>query len=268
MASVSLTVIVRNEEAVLPGLLRDVADLFDDIVVVDTGSTDRTREVAAAACPRVRWFEFPWCDDFSAARNEALRHARGEWVFWLDADDQLERTSRDKLRDLFAHLPDGNPMYLMPCVSRTPWCEHLAPVIAHHRLFRNRPDIRFAGRVFENVQTANPHLKCTSVPITIPIHHQGYADLSQFLRKLERNRRLFVLEQEELGERLKAISLRLRQTDQTLPIYRRLVELDVLLRSGPNEAIRQEQEQLKWRLAHPAEPVPASWPANTTLIVG
>jgi glycosyltransferase involved in cell wall biosynthesis len=247
MASVSLTVIVRNEEAVLPGLLRDVADLFDDIVVVDTGSTDRTREVAAAACPRVRWFEFPWCDDFSAARNEALRHARGEWVFWLDADDQLERTSRDKLRDLFAHLPDGNPMYLM---------------------FRNRPDIRFAGRVFENVQTANPHLKCTSVPITIPIHHQGYADLSQFLRKLERNRRLFVLEQEELGERLKAISLRLRQTDQTLPIYRRLVELDVLLRSGPNEAIRQEQEQLKWRLAHPAEPVPASWPANTTLIVG
>jgi glycosyltransferase involved in cell wall biosynthesis len=260
--------IVRNEEMVLPGLLRDVADLFDDIVVVDTGSTDRTREAATAVCARARFFDFPWCDDFSAARNEALRHARGEWAFWLDADDHLDSAGRDMLRDLFGRLPEGNPMYLMPCVSRTPWCEHLAPIIPHHRLFRNRSDIRFVGRVFENVQATNPHLNCSSVPVTIPIYHQGYADLRQFLSKLERNRRLFELEQAELGERMNAVAMRLRQTDETLPIYRRLVEIETLLLSGGNAALAREQEQLKWRLAHPAATLPATLPANSTLIVG
>ena len=269
MPSVSLTMIVRDEEASVADALRSVADLFDDIVVVDTGSTDRTREAALSACPGARIFDFPWCDDFSAARNEALRHARGEWVFWIDADDRIDETGRAKLREVFAHLPsDGNPMYVLPCVSSTPWCEHLAPVIPHHRLFRNRPDIRWIGRVFENVCSTNPHLGTTSVPLDVTISHLGYIDLPRFVAKLVRNRRLFLLEQVELSARLKAVAFRLRQTDGTLPIYERLVQIETQLRSGGDAQLAREKEQLQWRLAHPQGPLEAPDLSTSTVIVG
>ena len=75
----SLCVIARNEEANLSACLASAADLVHEIIVIDTGSTDRTKEVAASFGARV--FDFPWCDDFSAARNESLRHATGDWIF-------------------------------------------------------------------------------------------------------------------------------------------------------------------------------------------
>ena len=78
---VSLCLIVKNEEAHLPACLRSAADLVDEIVVVDTGSTDRTREVAAELGAKV--YDYPWSDDFAAARNESLRHAGGNWIFWI-----------------------------------------------------------------------------------------------------------------------------------------------------------------------------------------
>src|SRR5579863_6345186 len=85
----SLCMIVRNEEKNLAACLRSVADLMDEIVVVDTGSTDRTRDVARRF--RARVVDFPWIDNFAAARNESLRHATGNWIFWLDADERLTR---------------------------------------------------------------------------------------------------------------------------------------------------------------------------------
>ena len=99
---VSLCMIVRNEEENLPACLASAADLVDEVVVVDTGSRDRTREVAAGFGARV--YEFPWVDDFAAARNESLRHATGDWVFWLDADDRLDGDNRGRLKTLFAGL--------------------------------------------------------------------------------------------------------------------------------------------------------------------
>jgi len=275
MPSVSLTMIVRDEETALPDALRCVADLVDDVVVVDTGSTDRTREAAAAVCPGARIFDFPWCDDFSAARNEALRHARGEWIFWIDADDRIDEAGRAKLRDLFARLPaadspgDGpNPIFTMPYVSHTPWCEGLAPVVPYQRLFRNRPDIRWVGRVFETVQSTNPHLGATNVPIDIPVTHFGYADLRQFVHKLQRNRRLFLLEQAELSARLEGVAFRLRQTDETLPIYERLVQIETQLGAGGDAQLAHEQRQLLWRLAHPQGAPGAAELSTTTVIVG
>src|SRR5713101_2836499 len=105
----SLCVIARNEQATLPVCLRSVAGLFPDIVLVDTGSADRTKEIAAQFWPRV--FDFPWCDDFAAARNESLRHAIGDWAFWLDADEHLDDANRAKLGDLLASLKDENAAF-------------------------------------------------------------------------------------------------------------------------------------------------------------
>src|SRR5262249_35977342 len=95
---VSLCLIVRNEEANLPACLGSSADLVDEVVVVDTGSIDRTKEVAARLGARV--FDFPWVDSFAAARNESLRHATGEWIFWLDAADRLDEENHQRLRAL------------------------------------------------------------------------------------------------------------------------------------------------------------------------
>jgi GT2 family glycosyltransferase len=99
---VSLTVIARNEESNLPNCLASVRGLFDEIVVIDTGSHDRTAEIARSFGAKV--FDFPWVDDFGAARNEALARATGDFAFWLDADDVLDPPQREKLRALLDGL--------------------------------------------------------------------------------------------------------------------------------------------------------------------
>src|SRR5262249_9372195 len=112
---VSLCVMVKNEEDNLPVCLGCAADLVDEVIVVETGSTDRTKEVALQA--RAKVFDFAWVDSFAAARNECLRHATGEWIFWLDADDRLDEENRGKLRALFAGLGWENAAYSMKCHS-------------------------------------------------------------------------------------------------------------------------------------------------------
>ena len=114
---VSLCMIVKNEEANLAACLQPVAKLFDEIIVVDTGSTDRTKECARRFGAKV--FDFIWVDSFAAARNESLRHATGHWILWLDADDRLDETNLPKLRRLLAELPEDNSCYMM-CQRSTP----------------------------------------------------------------------------------------------------------------------------------------------------
>jgi glycosyltransferase involved in cell wall biosynthesis len=116
-AKVSLTMIVKNEEANLPHCLESVEGIFDEIVVVDTGSTDQTREIAREFGAKV--FDFDWIDNFAAARNEALSHATGDYAFWLDADDVIEPEQRDKLVALLAGLrrPMSPPCSRIACGS-------------------------------------------------------------------------------------------------------------------------------------------------------
>src|SRR6185312_10924815 len=108
-------------------------------VVVDTGSTDGTRDIAARFGARV--FEFPWIDDFSAARNEGLRHATGQWIFWMDADDRLDPPNVERLRSLFASLKDENACYVMQCLCATAGEGSSPFVVEHLRLFRNHPQL-------------------------------------------------------------------------------------------------------------------------------
>jgi len=99
-ANLTISLIVRNEEQTLGRCLDSVRGLADEIVVVDTGSTDGTREIAAAHGARV--FDFPWCDDFAAARNESLRHATGQWVLcpaWIGLADLFGEQGRTRDRE-------------------------------------------------------------------------------------------------------------------------------------------------------------------------
>src|SRR5262249_3911812 len=132
--------------------LRSAAGLFDETVVVDTGSTDRTREIAAALGAKV--FDFAWCDSFAAARNACLEHASGDWIFWLDADDRLDDANREKLRALLAGLGTHNTAYSMKCVCLPDPVSNSTTVVDHVRLFRNHPRLRWEYRVHEQILPA------------------------------------------------------------------------------------------------------------------
>ena len=111
MITVSLCMIVKNEERTLRRCLDSVRGLMDEIIIADTGSTDRTVEIArdcgAAVCT------FPWCDDFAAARNFAFSKATMQYCMWLDADDVLEPADREAFRKLKETLdPDTDVVML------------------------------------------------------------------------------------------------------------------------------------------------------------
>lgn len=202
MPRVSLAMIVRNEAADLPRALATAGDLVDEIVVVDTGSDDDTRQVAAAARDRhgaaAKVFDFAWCDDFSAARNESLRHASGEWIFWMDADDWLDGANRRALAELFARLGDENVVYQMFHTSPAAADGgHPASVATQDRLFRNLPQIRWQGRVHEQIVPAVVRSGGAVRPTAIAILHSGYEFAAIRQHKLVRNLRLLELDRIE-----------------------------------------------------------------------
>ena len=112
MATVSLCMIVKNEEDVLARCLESAADLVDEIVIVDTGSTDRTREIAARFTEHV--CDLPWRDDFSEARNAAFDRASMDYCLWLDADDVLLEPDREAFRKLKETLDPSVDVVMAP----------------------------------------------------------------------------------------------------------------------------------------------------------
>jgi len=190
----SLAMIVKNEAATLENCLASVQDLVDEIVVVDTGSHDTTPDIARRHGARL--FEMPWPYSFAAARNESLRHASGQWLLWLDADEYLDEANRDKLRALLGSLPDDNTAYVMQ--QRSGSRNGSATLVGQVRLFRNQPAIRWDYRVHEQIL---PSLKRAGHAVRfsdIAIDHSGYLDPALRHQKLQRNLRLLHL---DLAER-------------------------------------------------------------------
>lgn len=112
MASISLCMIVRNEEEVLARCLDSVRDAVDEIVIVDTGSRDRTKEIAAEYTDKL--YDFEWCDDFAAARNFAFSKGTMDYLMWLDADDVLPESSLRALLELKESLDPRVTVVMMP----------------------------------------------------------------------------------------------------------------------------------------------------------
>ena len=111
--------IVRDEESNLPHCLESVRGLFDEIVIVDTGSRDRTVEIARAFGAQV--FDFIWVDDFAAARNAALAHATGDYAFWLDADDVIDPPNEQNSKSCWRELrPASWDRHRRPWPSQPP----------------------------------------------------------------------------------------------------------------------------------------------------
>jgi tetratricopeptide (TPR) repeat protein len=184
--------IVRNEEHHLPDCLRSVQNVFDEVVVVDTGSADRTRDVAQSFGARV--FDFPWVDSFSVARNEALRHARHKWILWLDADDRLDEENRERLRRLLAELGDELDPYAMKVRSVLDAGRTAFRLLDQVRLFRNLPEVRWDYRIHEQILPAVNRAGGVVRWADVVIDHVGYQNPGPRKGKLERNLRLLEMD--------------------------------------------------------------------------
>jgi glycosyltransferase involved in cell wall biosynthesis len=148
-AELSLCMIVRDEEPRIAQCLQSVAAYVDEMVVVDTGSKDRTREVARRCGARV--FDFPWCDDFAKARNQSLDQAQGQWVFWMDADDVMPSHCGEELRRLLHRYPRRDVAFQMQVRIPPGPGEFSENIVDHVKLFPNRPDLRFEHRIHEQI---------------------------------------------------------------------------------------------------------------------
>ncbi len=191
-ATITLCMIVKNEEANLEDCLRPIAHLFDEIVIVDTGSTDRTREIAHQFTDIVP--DFPWCDDFSAARNESLRYAQGDWIFWLDADDRIPDHQVKKLAQLLKGLGHAKHAYRMTTVCRSQYECDGVKYLSHFRLFRRDPRLQWQGRVHEQIRPEFRDLGFEVRTHPLRIEHGGYADGPLNLKKAQRDIRLLRLD--------------------------------------------------------------------------
>ncbi len=183
-ASVSACMIVKNEEELLPDCLASIRDWVDEIIVVDTGSTDRTAEIARSFGAKV--YHHPWEGDFSKARNQSLSYASGEWIFIIDADERMFAEDIPPLQKL---LRDRRAQVISINVYNVYGdAEESVTFLPSTRFFRRSLGLRYEG-IVHNV-LAYPE----SQPVlrtNIRLKHLGYGlDPEKMRRKLARSREL------------------------------------------------------------------------------
>ncbi|MHB8620886.1 MAG: glycosyltransferase [Chloroflexota bacterium] len=189
---ISACMITKNEEANIERCLRAVGTMVDEVVVVDTGSTDRTVEIAERCGARVE--HFAWCDHFARARNASLKHASGDWVVWIDADEELIESQPGTLRELCRRLPDSAHGCLVECRNVCNEQGDFSTVIRQWRLFRNHVGIHFEGRIHEHLLLANGGRDVNlASQDEVWIRHWGYMPTGDLLTR-KRGRNLPLLE--------------------------------------------------------------------------
>jgi len=199
---ISLCMIVRDSARTLRPCLESIRPWVDEMVVVDTGSTDETPRLVEELGGRL--FHFPWCDDFSAARNESLRHAKGDWIFWMDSDDTIPAGCGRQLAAVVAGQAEAGVLgYVMQvhCPGGSEDGDNAADmtVVDHVKLIRNRPDLRFEGRIHEQVLPAIRRAGGTVAWTDLYVVHSG-SDPSPEAQERKRLRDLHLLHL-ELRER-------------------------------------------------------------------
>ncbi len=193
MPLLTLCLIARDEEKMLPGCLASVRSSVDEIVVVDTGSRDRTIEIARSAGARV--LEQPWADDFSAPRNLALEHATGRFVLVLDADERLAPGAGRFLRRLlrapeadafFLRLHDAARLDATPQEVTSGRARHGDPVLLL-RLFRRLEGLRYRGIIHESVDGGLRERQARFAVTDVDLVHLG--NVRELRRDLKKNTR-------------------------------------------------------------------------------
>jgi tetratricopeptide (TPR) repeat protein len=183
--TLAVCMIVKNEEQCLPLILSDIEGLWDELIIVDTGSTDRTIEIAQNFGARV--VSQPWTNDFSAARNRSKDEATAAWIMWLDADDRME-TGQVRLLQSMKQTLDKNCVYAFQVTNTRP--DGLVQSFLQVRLFPNDPRLHFENRIHEDISPSAKKHGFKGAQLPIQIIHTGYESPELLSLKTERNTRI------------------------------------------------------------------------------
>lgn len=249
----SLSMIVRNEAARLPGFFDALGDRVDECCVVDTGSTDDTVQLLHSHDCVIE--SVSWNDDFAAARNAALRLCTGRWILSLDADERIAPEDWDGLRALIAGPPDRCYRFVTrnytdaSSASGFVWAGEADPHAAGFRgwfpsakvrLFPNVPGVVFEGPVHELVHESLMRLGIPAVDAPMPVHH--YPHLNQSAEALARKQQLYLaLGRRKVSDNPLDAQARHELGDQYVDLGR-LSEALVCYR----EAVRLEPDNPRW----------------------
>ncbi|MBI5815776.1 MAG: tetratricopeptide repeat protein [Nitrospinae bacterium] len=243
----ALCMIVRNEADIIAETVKSAAPVVDEIVIVDTGSTDATLNIARSLGAKV--FQTEWKSDFASARNFALSHVTADWVLSLDADEKISTSDHGRILELVKD--ESVDVYLL--VQRHylagPGYDNLKVLTGDYpemekghdgfadnraqRLFRRRGDIVWDGRVHENLVCNDPKARFNQVPAGVVVHHfgknisQDKADAKkqaylQLSRIKAQERPDDAKAQFELGVQLHELG----RWDDCIPPFKRAYELD------------------------------------------
>ncbi len=189
MVTISLCMIVKNEEKILERCLDSVADLVDEIVIADTGSTDATREIARRYTEKV--YDFPWTDDFSAARNFVFSRATQEYIYSADADEVLSPENRERFRLLKETLLPEVEIVQMKYANQLQfntvynYDEEYRP-----KLFKRKRDFVWEAPIHETVRL-EPVIYDSDIVIThLPRESHAKRDLANFQKHWRQGYRL------------------------------------------------------------------------------
>ena len=156
MASISLCMIVKNEEQNLAACLDSVKGLVDEIIIVDTGSTDGTVDLARRHTDNIYFFE--WMDDFSAARNFSLSKATCDYLMWLDADDVIEEVNHGEFLKLKENLHMFDIVVMKYHIGHNEQGE-VIKISSRERVFKGQNSFRFEGAVHERIPLTDKNTK-------------------------------------------------------------------------------------------------------------
>jgi glycosyltransferase involved in cell wall biosynthesis len=180
--SISLVLIVKNEEKDLARCLTSFQDIVQEMIVVDTGSTDHTVEIARSFGARVEFF--PWQDDFAAARNESLKYATCDWILRTDADEYIEDQEKPKL--LHAITSGIAEVYLG--LTHSKMADGSDDIVNNVRLITNHLGVRYDNPMHETITPSAVKLGLKQANTNIHFIHTGYhVEKDGYEKKVKRN---------------------------------------------------------------------------------
>jgi glycosyltransferase involved in cell wall biosynthesis len=180
LPTLSVCMIVKNEEQGLSKLLPNLVGVVDEVIIIDTGSTDNTVNIAKQYGAKV--FNFEWCDDFSKARNESLKYATKEYILWLDGDDYVDKMDFSKLKIHISQNP--NKGYFVRLID---FRNNTVYESMQLRAFPNIKGLEFRGKIHEQISFSLEDHKIDFSHVDFKVEHHGYVDEATILIKLERN---------------------------------------------------------------------------------
>ena len=244
----SLCMIVKNEEGCLARCLMSAIPVVDEIVIVDTGSTDRTKEIAKTFGAKV--YDFKWTDDFSEARNLSLSKASGDWILVLDADETISPLDYERLSKIVKNNSEHPKAYSITTrnyvkpIYITGWTCNNGQYTDEEdgtgwypskkvRLFTNDSSMRFEAPIHELIEPSLRRLGIKTKECSIPVHHYGQLDWDNYIAKGEKYYLLGKRKLEEKGDNLQSLvelaiqaGGEFKKYDEAVDLWKRVLKLD------------------------------------------